>query len=131
MKKRILVVDDEMDFTFVMKLTLEGTGLYQVRTLNMAAQFATVARDFKPDMILLDCMMPGLDGGQAAGMIQADPQLRETPFAFLTATVSEPEVATSRCYQGAQTYLPKTMPLEDLMAYVEQRIGGEKESAKA
>jgi CheY-like chemotaxis protein len=123
-RKRILIVDDEMDFTYVMRLTLEGTGQYQVRTLNLPSQVVPVARDFRPHLILLDCMMPGVDGGEVAAAIQKDPVLKDTPFAFFTATVSEPETVTSRCYEGPQEYLPKTMKMEELVSYIERKTGG-------
>ena len=120
-KTKVLVVDDEMDFTYIIKLTLEGTGQFQVRTLNLPTQVVPVARDFKPDLILLDCMMPGLDGGEVAATIQRDPVLKDTPFAFFTATVSEPETVTSRCYEGPQEYLPKTIKMEDLVSFIEKK----------
>ncbi len=123
-RKRILIVDDEMDFTYVMRLTLEGTGQYQVRTLNLPTQVVSVARDFRPHLILLDCMMPGLDGGEVAAEIQKDPVLKDTPFAFFTATVTEPETVTSRCYEGPQEYLPKTMKMEELVSYIERKTAG-------
>ena len=122
-KKKILIVDDEMDFTYVMRLTLEGTGQYQVRTLNLPTQVVPVARDFRPDLILLDCMMPGQDGGEVAAQIQRDPILKDTPFAFFTATVSEPETVSSRCYEGAQEYLPKTIKMEDLVSFIQRKTG--------
>jgi two-component system, OmpR family, response regulator len=122
-KTKVLIVDDEMDFTYVIKLTLEGTGQYQVRTLNLPTQVIAVARDFKPHLILLDCMMPGLDGGEVAAEIQRDPILKHTPFAFFTATVNEPETVSSRCYEGAQEYLPKMMKMEDLVSFIERKTG--------
>ena len=122
-KTKVLVVDDEMDFTYIIKLTLEGTGQFQVRTLNLPSQVIPVARDFRPHLILLDCMMPGLDGGEVAAEIQRDPVLKDTPFAFLTATVSEPETVSSRCYEGPQEYLPKTMKMEDLVSFIERKTG--------
>jgi two-component system, OmpR family, response regulator len=125
-KTKVLVVDDEMDFTYIIKLTLEGTGQFQVRTLNLPSQVIPVARDFKPDLVLLDCMMPGVDGGEVAAAIQRDPLLKDTPFAFFTATVSEPETVTSRCYEGPQEYLPKTIKMEDLVNFIERKT-----SAKA
>ena len=123
-RKKILIVDDEMDFTYVMRLTLEGTGQFQVRTLNLPSQVVPVARDFRPDLILLDCMMPGVDGGEVAAEIQKDPLLKDIPFAFFTATVSEPETVTSRCYEGPQEYLPKTIKMEELVSYIERKTGG-------
>lgn len=123
MKKRILLLDDEMDFANVMKMTLELTGEYDVRTTVRSTTFMDVARDFKPDLILLDCMMPALDGGEVAAQIQADPALKDTPFLFLTATADEPEQRTSRCFEGTQTFLPKTIELEDLYRFIQAKLG--------
>jgi CheY-like chemotaxis protein len=122
MKKRILLLDDEMDFVDLMKATLELTGEYEVRTTVRPSTFLQVAQDFKPDLIILDCMMPGLDGGEVAGQIQADPALRETPFMFLTATADAVEERPSRCYSGVQTYVPKSMGLEGLFQLIKSRL---------
>ena len=120
-RKRILLVDDELAYADMMKLTLEMTGQYRVWTLACSSQAATVARNFKPDLILLDCMMPGMDGGEAAGAIEADPELSGTPVAFLTATVSEPETAASQCYRGTRTFLPKSIALKELVDFIEEK----------
>ena len=122
MKKRILVLDDEMDFVNVMKMTLQMTGKYEVRTTVRSTTFLQVAQDYRPDLILLDCMMPGMDGGEIAAQIQADPVLKDTPFMFLTATADEPETRPSGCYDGEQTYLPKTMELDDLFKFIEAKL---------
>jgi CheY-like chemotaxis protein len=122
MRKRILVVDDELDFLYVIKLMLEGTGQYQVRTLSFASQAAHVAREFQPDLVLLDCMMPGADGGELAGQLQADLQLKDTPFLFLTCIVSQVETAASKCYAGLQTFVPKNLEFEKLAQLIEQKL---------
>jgi CheY-like chemotaxis protein len=122
MKKRILLLDDEMDFVDLMKATLELTGEYEVRTTVRPSTFLQVAQDFLPDLILLDCMMPGLDGGEVAGQLQSDPVLKDTPFLFLTATADGIEQRSSRCYAGVQTYLPKTMGLDELFQFIKARL---------
>ncbi len=122
MKKRILVVDDEMDFVDIMKRMLQMTGEYEVRTTVRPSTFMQVAQDYRPDLILLDCMMPGLDGGEIAAQIQADPVLKDTPFMFLTATADKAEYRGSRCYEGEQMYLPKSMELDDLFKHIEARL---------
>ena len=122
MKKRILVLDDEMDFVDVMKMTLQMTGQYEVRTTVRSSTFLQVAQDFRPDLILLDCMMPGMDGGEIAAQIQADPVLKDTPFMFLTATADKPETKPSVSYEGEQTYLPKTMDLDELFRCIEAKL---------
>lgn len=122
MKKRILILDDEIDFTFIMKRLLELSGKYEVRTTVMPATFMDVARAYRPDLILLDCMMPTLDGGEIAAQLQADPDLRETPFMFLTATIDAPESRPSRCYAGVKTYLPKTMEWEEMFRHFDAEL---------
>src|SRR3954453_14646544 len=99
-RKRVLIVDDELAFGEMMKMTLELTGRYKVWAVSSSAQAREVAKSFRPDLILLDSMMRGVDGGQLAGAMEADPALKHPPIAFLTATVSAPETAASRCYNG-------------------------------
>jgi CheY-like chemotaxis protein len=125
MKKRILLLDDEMDFVDLMKATLELTGEYEVRSTVRSSTFLQVAHDFKPDLILLDCMMPSLDGGEIAGQLQADPILKDTPFLFLTATADAIEQKTSRCYAGVQTYLPKSLGLDELFQFIKEKLNGQ------
>jgi DNA-binding response OmpR family regulator len=121
-KKRILILDDEIDFTFIMKRLLELTGKYEVRTTVMPGTFMDVARAYKPDLILLDCMMPNLDGGEIAAKLEADKELKETPFMFLTATIDQVETRPSRCYAGERKYLPKTLDWNEMFKHFDEEI---------
>jgi len=85
-KKRILLIDDERSFNHVLKLNLEETGAYEVRTRNKGTKALAAAREFKPDLILLDIRMPDISGGEVASQIEADPDLKNTQIVFLTAT---------------------------------------------
>ena len=78
-KKRILIIDDEASFTRMVKLNLEKTGAFEVREENLALEAVATARAFKPDLILLDVIMPTMDGGDVAAQIQKDRVLRDTP----------------------------------------------------
>ena len=91
-KKRILLVDDEKSFTNLLKLNLEETGNYEVRVENWAEDALTAAKQFKPDLILLDIIMPRLPGGNVAALIKETPELRDTPIVFLTAAVRRHQV---------------------------------------
>jgi CheY-like chemotaxis protein len=91
-KKRVLLVDDEKSFTNLLKLNLEDTGQYEVRVENWAEDALAAAKEFKPDIILLDLIMPRLPGGNVAALIKDDPALKETPIVFLTAAVRKHQV---------------------------------------
>ena len=91
-KKKILLVDDEKSFTNLLKLNLEETGNYEVRVENWAEDAVNAAKEFKPDIILLDIIMPRMPGGNVAALIKETPQLKETPIVFLTAAVRRHQV---------------------------------------
>ncbi len=91
-KKRILLVDDEKSFTSLLKLNLEETGAYEVRVENWAEDALGAAKEFRPDLVLLDIIMPRMPGGNVASQIKEDPALRDTPIVFLTAAVRKHQV---------------------------------------
>ena len=75
-KKKILLVDDEKSFTSLLKLNLEDTGDYEVHVENWAEDAYPAAQRFKPDLVLLDIIMPRMPGGDVAAQIDA-PELDE------------------------------------------------------
>src|SRR5689334_15994862 len=91
-KKRILVVDDEPSITRLLKLNLEQTNDYVVRAEIDSERAIAAAEEFQPDLILLDVMMPGLDGGELASRFQANPKLKRVPIVFLTAATTKSEI---------------------------------------
>lgn len=86
-KKRILIVDDEVGAARLLKANLEQTDRYEVRVENWPEDALGAARQFRPDLVLLDIIMPRLPGGNVAAQIEADPTLKGTPIVFLTAAV--------------------------------------------
>src|ERR1700759_877101 len=75
-RPRILAVDDDARTTRLIKLLLAKRGGYEVLEENDPARAHQTAQDFRPDVILLDVMMPDLDGGAVAAQNQQDPKLR-------------------------------------------------------
>ena len=122
MKKRILVVDDEPAITRMIKLNLEQTGRYEVRTENLGRNAIEAAREFRPDLILLDVMMPGLLGSEIAEQLQADPELRAIKFVFLTAVVTRGEELRSEGQIGGHTFVAKPISADDLCAVIEEHL---------
>jgi len=120
--KRIFVVDDEPGITRNLKLNLESCGAFDVFAENHATNALAAARIFRPDLILLDVMMPGMDGGEVAARLRADPLLRDTPIVFLTAIVSNEETDGHEMLSGAETFLAKPVDIGELKKTVEEHI---------
>lgn len=121
-KKRILIVDDEVSFTRMVKLNLEKSGAFEVRAENKATSALPAAREFKPDLIILDVIMPGMDGGDVSNQIKRDRNLRETPIIFLTATVSKREAGEGGLSSGGELFLAKPVTVENLIHRINERV---------
>ncbi|HWZ13335.1 MAG TPA: response regulator [Acidobacteriaceae bacterium] len=91
MKKRILIIDDEEDIRQVAALSLEAVAGWDVVTANSGAQGVETAACEQPDAILLDVMMPGMDGPTTYGRLQEDPRTSHIPVMLLTAKVQGPD----------------------------------------
>jgi len=123
MARRILVVDDEEGFTKLLKMNLEKTGEYEVRVENTSAEALNAAHEFLPDLVLLDIVMPGLDGGDVAGLLQGDPMLKDIPIVMMTALVSQEETSQDAVAQvGAMNVLPKPVNMDVLLRCLEEAL---------
>ena len=120
-KRRILIVDDDRDSTHLIKILLEKISHYLVLEENDAAKAHESARDFRPDLILLDIMMPQIDGGDIAAQIDADPGLQRTPIIFLTALVTKAEAKTGLHIQG-HPVLAKPIDIPELINRIEENL---------
>jgi len=110
--QRILVVDDEPDVTELLKYKFEQEG-YRCQVLNNPLLFASTARDFEPEIMIFDIMMPELSGLQLCRMARADPLLKHVPIIFLTAR-GEAEDRIQGLEIGAEDYLPKPFNMKEL-----------------
>ncbi len=122
-KKRILVVDDEPSITRLLKLNLEQTGDYEVATENVSRATLAAARRFQPHLIMLDVMMPGLDGGSLASQLQASPELNAVPIVFLTAAVTREEVRERHGLVGGLPFLAKPVNLNEVLTCLQHHLG--------
>lgn len=120
-KRRILMVDDDPESTHLVKILLEKTGNYLVREENDPDEAHQSARNFSPDAILLDIMMPKTDGSEVAAQIEADPELRSTPIIFLTALVTEPETKAGLRIEGHRS-LAKPINIPELIDQIEESL---------
>ena len=119
-KTRILVVDDESSFTRLLKANLERQGSYEVRTENNGAQALRAAQEFRPDLIFLDVMMPGKDGGEVAAEIATDALLKTVPIVFLTDAVSRKEVGGEGKLIAGRAFLAKPVSAAEVVNCIEK-----------
>ena len=90
--ERILYVEDEPDIQAVAKLALEIVGGFEVKICSSGEEAVREAETFAPDMVLLDVMMPGMDGRATLEALRECPGYAEVPVAFMTAKVQPAEI---------------------------------------
>jgi CheY-like chemotaxis protein len=120
-ERRILIVDDDRESTHVVKILLEKIGHHLVLEENDAAKAQQSARNFRPDLILLNIMMPERDGGDIAAEIEADPRMQRTPIIFLTALVTKSEARAGRRIQR-HPILAKPINVPELINRLEENL---------
>jgi CheY-like chemotaxis protein len=121
--RKILVIDDDREFTRVAHVKLEGTGALRVREENDPSIALHTARKFKPDLILMDIMMPGKEGSELAADIILDPSLERTPIIFLTRLVSRYDVCDGGSFiSGGRVCLPKPVDWRRLVHCIHRMI---------
>jgi CheY-like chemotaxis protein len=89
---KILCIEDEPDIRAIAKLALETVGGLVVETCESGREALTKVAAIAPDLILLDVMMPGMDGPSTFNALRALPEVRDIPIAFMTAKVQSSEV---------------------------------------
>lgn len=111
---RILHVEDEVALSTIFQIVLQGTGRYVVREESCASNAVEAAREFRPDLILLDKEINGVCGEEVAAKLQEDPSLKGVPIAFVTGGLTREEAA-------AETVptLPKPVSPSELLGFVD------------
>jgi CheY-like chemotaxis protein len=120
-KRRILIVDDDANSTHLVKILLEKSGPYLVLEENDPTKADQTAHNFKPDVILLDIIMPKMDGGELATQIEADRELHDTPIIFLTALVTHGEAKGGLHIQG-HPFVAKPISIPELIEAIEKHL---------
>lgn len=120
-----MIVDDETSFTRLLKLGLEKTGQFSVQVENKAEAALATAHQFMPDLVLMDVMMPGLDGGTLAAQLQSKPPFDRLPIVFLTAAVKREEVRDHHGIIGGLPFLAKPVDMAELTNCIRQYLPGQ------
>jgi CheY-like chemotaxis protein len=119
--KKILVVDDEKDVLLMLEKRLIAEG-YSVITTTKGTSAIALAKSQHPDIIILDIVMPGMDGGEVAAKLREHPLTRSIPVIFLTALLTKTEE-----YQGNHTIssniaFAKPFDTEELLAQIKELL---------
>jgi DNA-binding response OmpR family regulator len=119
--KKILVVDDEKDVLLMLEKRLTAEG-YSVITTTKGTSAIALAKSQHPDIIILDVVMPGMDGGEVAAKLREHPLTRSIPVIFLTALLTKTEE-----YQGSHTIssniaFAKPFDTEELLAQIKELL---------
>ena len=112
MDKKILIIDDEEDFCFFVKKNLEAISNYEIITANKGKKGIQIARKEKPDLILLDIMMPGIDGFEVLKRLKGNEKTQRIPVIMFTAKdEDEAKIKASGLY--CEDYIVK--PVENVV----------------
>ena len=116
-KRKILIVDDEVDILHFLELVLQGRG-YAVSSASSGQKALILARTQSPDLMLLDIMMPQMDGWEVLRLLRVDPQTASIPVAMISARTDAKD-RVQGLQEGALDYICKPFSLDDLLAKVD------------
>ncbi len=118
--KSLVIIEDEPDMlrSLVMLLRLEGFEVYEAAD---GAIGLALARERRPDLIICDIALPGMDGFDVLAAVRADSAIGPTPFIFLTARGEKPDMRRGM-ESGADDYLMKPVSIEELLRAIESRL---------
>jgi DNA-binding response OmpR family regulator len=128
MPKEILIVDDELDVVVPIQFLMEQQG-YSVMIAQRGEDALDFIYQYKPDLVLLDIMLPGIDGWQVCEIVRLNPNYRNIKIIFLTAKGRKEEIAKGLAL-GADDYITKPFSNAELVAKVKQLLEKTDEEAR-
>ena len=124
--KKILIIDDEEKITKNIKLRLEANG-YATEVAFTGKEGIEKANQYKPDLIILDIILPDLSGTEVAEALKSNPKTTNIPVVFLTCLVDKEEEAKDNDYIiGGNTLLGKPYSAEELLGVIKNKLGESK-----
>lgn len=120
--KRILVVDDEETICRLAKRMLDSAGGYTVEIETDGSKVTTTAREFKPDLLLLDVVIPDVEGYEINDLILTDSHLQSVPVVFMTGILSDEEVLDREGMMLGRPCIAKPITKEKLLNCLAQHL---------
>jgi DNA-binding response OmpR family regulator len=119
---RILIVDDEPNIVLALELLMKREG-YEIHTVDDGQKALDAVKEFRPDLIILDIMMPKMDGYEVCQLIRADASLKDVYIIMLTAKGREVEKEKGMAL-GADYYITKPFSTREVMMRVKEFLAG-------
>ncbi len=121
-KKKILIVDDEESLSRAMKLNLEDAGEYEVRTENRGTRALEAVQEFRPDLVILDVIMPDMDGADVEKQFEKDEIAQKVPIIFLTTIAAKDDTKVRGTMIGGRFVIAKAISIDKLVNGIEERL---------
>jgi CheY-like chemotaxis protein len=124
MSNKVLAVDDDQHFTNMLKMNLERNGEFEVKVVNDPTHALEMARHFKPEVVLLDIIMPKLDGGDVLLQLRQDPEFHKVPVIMLTALLSDGDEENWKTDEADQemAFLSKPVDMDMLVGSIRRAL---------
>ena len=117
---KLLLIDDEVQLLEMLQIRLEANG-YEIVTANDGVEGIEKVKSENPDLIILDIMMPKMDGYEACKILKSDPQYRKIPIIFLSARAQEDNMKIGK-EGGAEAFVKKPFETSDLLTKIKELL---------
>jgi len=121
-KKKILVIDDEVNFSNLLKINLEDIGEYEVKAIYKGSEGYEAAREFCPDMIIIDVVLKDADGRDVLSLIKSDSQFQHVSVIILSAVPLKQILEKHPVLLGNTLILSKPITLAMLVEHIHQQL---------
>ncbi|UCH12036.1 MAG: response regulator [Candidatus Omnitrophota bacterium] len=121
MTKRILLIEDEKDMVYAITLELQANN-YEVLTAYNGMEGLEKAKKEKPDLIILDLMLPKMDGYKVCGLLKADTRYNKIPIVMFSAKAQEEDMKLGK-ELGADAYITKPFESQVLLRKIKELLG--------
>lgn len=115
-------MDDDGELVETVKAALEETGSYDVKGETRGTKAVSAARTYKPDLIILDIMMPDMPGNEVARDLKDNEWTKHIPIAYFTVIVCKDDMESTGGMIGGHRFIPKPSSIDDLVRAIEETI---------
>jgi excisionase family DNA binding protein len=113
-KRKVLVVDDDMELVELIQRVLMDDGRFEVRTVNNGFDAGMMVKEYRPDLIVLDVMLPDINGKEVCQRVRSDANMEEVRILCISGMIEEDKIADLKL-AGADDFLHKPFDLEELI----------------